>query len=112
MNSRTIDASCALGGNQNLPEASSGHGCINMMSAAKVVTHTKDYGSPQSNLGKEPFRPENPLRIEKPTDKPEALPRIPKGVLKHSGHNPNARAAQNYSVVEDLGRTLCAMSTL
>ena len=52
------------------------------------------------------------MRIEKPTDKLEAAPHIPKGVLKHSGHNPNARATQNYSVVEDLGHTPCAMSTL
>ena len=45
-------------------------------------------------------------------DKPETAPRIPKGVLKRSGHNPNARAAQNYSVVDDLGHTPCVMSTL
>ena len=41
--------------------------------------------------------PGTPLHIEKPTDKPKAAPRIPKGVLKHSRHNPNARATQNYS---------------
>jgi hypothetical protein len=35
-----------------------------------------------------------------------------KGLLKHSTHNPNARAAQNYSIVEDMGKTPCAMSTL
>ena len=45
-------------------------------------------------------------------DKPEIAPRILKGVLNNSGHNPNARDAQNYSVVEDLGHTPCAMSTL
>jgi hypothetical protein len=27
-------------------------------------------------------------------------------------HNPNARASQNYSIVEDLGQTPCAMSAL
>ena len=90
MNSRTIDRGCASGGNQNLSKAASGHGCINMMSAAMVVTHTKDYGSSQLELGKEPSPPENPLFIEKPTDKPEVLPHIPKGVLKLSGNNPNA----------------------
>ena len=42
----------------------------------------------------------------------EVAPHIPKGVLKRSGHNPNARATQNYSVVEDLGHTPCAMSAL
>ena len=45
-------------------------------------------------------------------DKPEAAPCIPKGVLKWSRHNPNARATQNYSVVEDLGHTPCVMSAL
>ena len=76
------------------------------------MTRTKDYGSSQPDLGKEPSPPEIPLRIEKPTDKLEAPPRIPKGVLKRLGHNPNSRATQNYLVVEDLGQTPCAMSTL
>ena len=107
MNSKSHDQSS----DDNPPEGS-GHGCINMVRAAKVVTHAKDYGSSQPNLGKEPDPPGTPLRIEKPVDKPEAAPRIPKGVLKRLGHNPNARAAQNYLVVEDLGHTPCAMSAL
>ena len=41
-NSRTIDPSCASGGNQNPSEAASGHGCINMISSTKVITRTKD----------------------------------------------------------------------
>ena len=86
MNSRTHDHS---GGDQHLPEASSGHGCINMVHATKVVTHAKDYGSSQPDLGKEPAPPESPLHIENPVDKPEVAPHIPKGVLKHSRHNPN-----------------------
>ena len=45
-------------------------------------------------------------------DKPEAPPRIPKGILKCSGHNPNAQAAESYSIVEDFGQTLCAMYAL
>jgi hypothetical protein len=45
-------------------------------------------------------------------EKLEPLPRIPKGVLKCSTHNPNARAAHNYSIVEDLGQTPCVMSAL
>ena len=61
-----------------------------MMSAAKVVTHMKDYGLSQPELGKEPSPPESPLRIKKPMDKPEAPPRIPTGFLKRSGHNTNA----------------------
>ena len=86
MNSRTHDQS---GGDQDILKGS-GHGCINMVRAMKVVTRAKDYGSSQPSLGKEPDPPGSPLRIEKPMDKPEAAPRIPKGVLKHLGHNPNA----------------------
>ena len=82
-----------------------------MVRAAKFVTRAKYFSSSQPSPGKELDPPGTPLRIEKPADKPEATPRIPKGVLKHSGHNPNARAAQNYLVVEDLGHTPCAMST-
>ena len=103
MNLRTVDPRCASGGNQNPVESNSGHDCINMVHGTKVVTHVKDYDSSQPNLGKEPSPPEIPLQIENPMDKPEAPPNIPKGVLKHSRHNPNARAAQNYSVIEDLG---------
>ena len=109
MNSRTIDPHCALGGDQNPPEANTSHGCVNMVHATKVVTHAKDYGLSQLDLGKEPTPPKSPLRIEKPTDKPKVAPHIPKGFLKRSGHNSNARAAQNYSVVEDLGQTPCVM---
>ena len=98
MNSRTHDHS---GGDQDPSEASSGHGCINMVRATKVVTRAKDYGSSQPDLGKEPTPPGSLLHIENPVDKPEVAPCIPKGVLKFSGHNPNARATQNYSFVKD-----------
>ena len=81
MNSRTVDPGCASSGYQNPPEATSGHGCINMVRASKVVTCAKDYGSSQLDLGKEPSQLESPLRIEKPTDKPKAPPHITKGFL-------------------------------
>jgi hypothetical protein len=42
----------------------------------------------------------------------ERISCIPKGLLKHSTHNPNDRVTQNYSIVEDLGQTLCLMSAL
>jgi hypothetical protein len=45
-------------------------------------------------------------------EKLEPQPHILKGVLKHSTHNPNARAAHNYSIVEDMGKTPCAMLAL
>ena len=62
-----------------------------MIHATKVVTHAKDHGSSEPDLGKEPPPTKSPLRIENPTDKPKSVPHIPKGVLKCSGHNPNAR---------------------
>ena len=90
----------------------SSRGCINMVRAVKIVTRAKDYGSSQPDPGKEPDPPGTPLHIEKPVDKPEAAPHIPKGLLKHLGHNPNTRAAQKYSIVENLGHTPCVMSAL
>ena len=112
MNLRTIDPYCALGEYQNPLEANTCHGCVNMVRATKVVTRVKYYGSSQPDLWKEPPPTEIPLHIENLMDKPEIAPHIPKGVLKNSGHNPNARATQNYYVVEDLGQTPCAMSAL
>ena len=79
MNSRTNDPHCASGGDQNPLEANTGHGCINMVHATKVVTRAKDYGSSQPDLGKEPVPLESPLCIENPMDKPEIAPHIPKG---------------------------------
>ena len=108
MNSKSHDQS---GANQDPPEGS-GRGCINMVRAAKVVTRAKYYGSSQPNPTKESDPPGTPFRIEKSGDKPEATPRILKGILKHSGHNPNAQASHNYSVIEDLGHTPCTMSAL
>ena len=70
MNSRSHDQ---FGGDQYLSEGS-GHGCINMVRATKVMTHVKDYGLSQPNPGKEPDPPGSPLRIEKPVDKPEVAP--------------------------------------
>ena len=40
------------------------------------------------------------------------MPKILKGVFKKTLHNPNARAASKYSMVEDLAQTPCAMSAL
>ena len=36
----------------------------------------------------------------------------PKASIKRMMHNPNARVAQNYSIVEDLTQAPCAMSAL
>jgi hypothetical protein len=63
-----------------------------------------------SEKGKEAVNPYVPLHIEKTMG--ETMTCIPKGAFKKAFHNPNARAAQNYSVVEDLSQTPCTMSTL
>ena len=86
MNSKSHDQS----GDDHDPPEGSGHGCINMVRAAKVVMRAKYYGSSQPSPGKEPDPPGSPLCIEKPVDKPKTVPHIPKGVLKRLGHNPNA----------------------
>jgi hypothetical protein len=77
---------------------------------AHIETRTHDYKIPNtSKKGKEAEKP-CPLQIEKTLG--ETMECIPKGVFKKSSHNRNARVAQNYSVVEDLSQTPCAMSTL
>ena len=50
-----------------------------------------------------------PLAIEKPAD---PMPKIPKGIFKQAFHNPNYRASFNYSIVQYLAQTPCAMSML
>ena len=69
MNLRTVDPGCVFSGTQNLSDATSGHGCINMVKDTSVVTRAEYYGSSQPDLGKEPHPTESPLHIENPTDK-------------------------------------------
>jgi hypothetical protein len=110
MASSSSNARNAVSGSQNPPTHEGDRLCINMVkSQINVATRSRDYSSSQVVPGLEsPPPPEMPLQIENP----EPLPRILKGVLKCSTHNPNARASQNYSIVEDLGQTPCAMSAL
>jgi hypothetical protein len=75
-----------------------------------VATQSRDYHSSQAIPSLE--SPPPPLETTLEIEKPKPPPRILKGVLKLSTHNPNSRAAQNYSIVEDLGQTPCAMSAL
>jgi hypothetical protein len=78
---------------------------------AFILTRAHDYSKPStSEKGKKDDLPSLPLQIEKTLG--ETMTRIPKGAFKKDAHNPNARAAQNYSVVEDLSQTPCAMSSL
>ena len=52
-----------------------------------------------------------PLEIEKPSAEPVVRPPS-KGVLRRSSYNPNAHAAQHYSIVEDLAQVPSAISAL
>ena len=74
-----MDTRSSSSGYENPLVIEGGHGCINMMSAANFVTHSKYYYSSQPKMRKEYAPLEIPLQI----DKPKVIPRIPKGVLKH-----------------------------
>ena len=78
-------------------------------SSTLLQTRNKNYETDSSEKGKAVGETSNPLTIEKPI---ETMLKIPKGIFKKTLHNPNARAASNYSVVEDLAQTPCAMSAL
>ena len=110
MASSSLNVRNVASGIQNPLTQDNDHLCINMVkSEVNVATRSRDYSSPQIVPSLESPPPlETPLQIKKL----DPLPRIPKGVLKRSTHNLNARAAQNYSIVEDLGQTPCAMMAL
>jgi hypothetical protein len=78
---------------------------------ALITTRAQDYSKPStSEKGKEAELPSLPLQIENTLG--EMMTHIPKGAFKKASHNPNAMVAQNYSVVEDLSQTPCAMFAL
>jgi hypothetical protein len=82
-----------------------------MKGDAFISTRSHAYSKPStSEKGKEVELPSLPLQIEKTLG--EKMTCIPKGMFKKDSHNPNTRATQNYSVVEDLSQTPCMMSTL
>jgi hypothetical protein len=99
-------------GNQGTPMQESGTSNVYMMNLdlhLKIRAH--DYGNTKSTIkDKESIKESKSLHIEKLTT--ERMPRIPKAVYKWSSHNLNAREAQNYSIVEDLAQTPCAISSL
>ena len=74
-----------------------------------LQTRNKNYEKEASEKGNSIGETSNPLTIEKPA---KPMPKIPKGVFKKTLHNPNARAAANYSIVEDLSQTPFVMSFL
>jgi hypothetical protein len=110
----TQASTSAEGGSQETcppPNNSSSANVYMVRGDALITTRAHDYSKPSaSEKGKEAEIPSLPLQIEKTLG--ETMTRIPKGAFKKASHNPNARAAQNYSVVEDLSQTPCAMSAL
>jgi hypothetical protein len=106
-------ASTEGGSHENCPppNGSSSVNVYMMKSDAFIATRAHDYSKASApEKGKEAEIPSLPLQIENTLG--ETMMHIPKGAFKRSSHNPNARAAQNYSVVEDLSQTPYAMSAL
>ena len=84
-----------------------------MLSAVNLQTHAKTYNPlVEKSTKKEPpsSQPDTSLHIEKPRQ--DIVIRPLQSTLRKTAHNPNARAAQHYSIVEDLDQAPCAMSTL
>ena len=79
-------------------------------SHADIAMRSCDYGEAMSLKAKVAPSNGEPLHIERPAVEP--IPRTLKGSTKHTKINPNAKAAQNYSIVEDLAQVPCAMSVL
>ena len=75
-----------------------------------VATRSRDYGEVETSKAKGAPDATEPLHITRPTVEP--IPRMPKVSTKRTTINTNARAAQNYSIVEDLAQSPCAMSAL
>jgi hypothetical protein len=100
------------GGSQGPPPPSNNPMNVYMVKGdAFLSTRAHAYSQPStSEKGKEVELPSLPLQIEKTLG--ETMTCIPKGAFKRASHNPNARASQNYSMVEDLSQTPCAMSAL
>ena len=83
-----------------------------MLSAFNLQTRAKTCDPPaEKSIEKEPpsSQPDFPLHIEPPLN---IVIRPPKSTLKKNTHNPNARAAQHYSIVEDLAQAPFTMSAL
>jgi hypothetical protein len=110
----TQASTSAEGGSQGPSLSSNNPTSVNvymMKGDSFISTRAHEYNKKStSEKGKEAEIPSLPLQIEKTLG--ETMTHIPKGAFKKASHNPNARATQNYSVVEYLSQTPCAMSSL
>jgi hypothetical protein len=102
------------GCSQGPPSSVSNPSSVNvymMKGDAYILTRTHDYSKTStSEKGIEDKIPSLPLQIEKTLC--QTMTHIPKCAYKKASHKQNARATQNYFVVEDLSQTPCAMSAL
>jgi hypothetical protein len=110
----TQASTSAEGGSQGPSPSSNNPASANvymMKGDAFLSIRAHDYSKTStSKKGKEDEIPSLPLQIDRTLGK--TMTRIPKGTFKKASQNPNARAAQNCSVVEDLSQTPCTMSSL
>ena len=79
-----------------------------MSAHANIATRSRDYGETKSSKAKGVPDSTKPLHITRPIVKP--IPQMPKESTKSMMIKPNAKATQNYSFVEDLVQSPCAMS--
>jgi hypothetical protein len=88
---------------------------VALMTRAKDYTPSKEkvYDLPPSLVQSSPANPptNGPLHLERSSSDTVLRP-PPKGVIRKLDFNPHARAAHNYSIVEDLAQAPSAMSTL
>jgi hypothetical protein len=85
-----------------------------------LTTRAKDYTPSKEKVDDSPPTLVQPSPSTPPTNGPFHLERLsldtvlrpPKGVVRKSDFNPHARAAQNYSIVEDMAQAPSTMSTL
>jgi hypothetical protein len=107
-------------GHSHHVDASSSPFEVYMFKVVNVMTRENTYDTPPSDQTKgkvinqpstsTPHPSSNPLQIENPFS--DAVLHPPKSVIRKATFNPNARAAENYNIVEDLAQVPCVMSTL
>ena len=88
-------------GNQTNPPQGGNQPIANIFGLDHEVNVQKrdhSYDTPCSDSNPSRSQPSGSLTVEKPTI--DIVPRSPKWVLRKTTHNPNVRAAQNYSIVE------------
>jgi hypothetical protein len=89
--SSSSNARNAPGGSQNPPSQDGDRVCINMVDAKiNIATRSRDYSSSKDSTSLEAPPPPSDMNLQ--IEKLEPPHHILKGVLKHSTHNPNARA--------------------